>query len=111
MDEMLDEKLTGRYLARMNSMRKKGRPAAFHRMADGTKVDGLSRLSDGRWKVSPFDGQAKPIKFVEEEERLAVARYHAIRDKASKVAIPLVDAKPHEFDYIPPTGWQPPTPT
>ncbi|HEY0008719.1 MAG TPA: hypothetical protein VGB55_08350, partial [Tepidisphaeraceae bacterium] len=92
----------------MQSMRKKGRPAAFHRMADGTKIDGLSRMSDGRWKVSPFPGQQKAIKFAEEDERLAVARFHALRSRKVTVSIPLVDAKPHEFDHIPPTGWEPP---
>jgi len=78
-------------------------------MADGTKIDGLSRLSDGRWKVSPFPGQDKPIKFVEADERLAVARFHQIRSRTNTVSVPLVDVKPNPFDYIPPTGWTPPT--
>ena len=93
----------------MKSMRKKGRPSAFYKLADGTKVDGLTRLSDGRWKVSPCEALPNGKKFVEEDERLAVARFHALRARSTTVPVPLVDVTPNEFSYIPPTGWKPPT--
>jgi len=57
----------------MKSVWKKGRPTAFYEMADPTKVDGLSRVADGRWKVLPLEGYPKTIEFVEADERLAVA--------------------------------------
>ena len=75
----------------MTSQRRKtGRPTAFYKMADGTKIDGLSRLSDGRWKVSPGPGIAKPIKFREADERLAVKHYHDLRAKAGRPSESLV---------------------
>lgn len=36
--------------------RKTGRSTAYHTPPDGQKVDGLSKLAGGRWKVSPFPG-------------------------------------------------------
>jgi hypothetical protein len=56
-------------------------------MADGTEIDGLGRMSDGRWKVSPFPGQPKAIRFVEEDERLAVARFNAMRSAAARETV------------------------
>ncbi|MDB5295633.1 MAG: Tyrosine recombinase XerC [Phycisphaerales bacterium] len=66
----------------VRSTAKKGRPQASHRTSWGERVDGLTRLADGRWKVS---GPAA-VKFTEPDERLAVARFRALaaaRDGAS----------------------------
>lgn len=57
--------------------KKKGRPTARYRMANGTEVQGLSRKADGRWKVSAT-GQT----FVEPDEGRAVARFHAMTKKS-----------------------------
>jgi integrase len=58
----------------LRSTAKKGRPQASHRTSWGERIDGLSRLADGRWKVSG----PTPIKFTEPDERLAVARFQQI---------------------------------
>ncbi len=58
----------------LNSTAKKGRPQGYHRTAWGENIQGLTRLADGRWKVSG----PKPVKFSEPDERLAVARFHKI---------------------------------
>ena len=50
---------------------KRGRPTAVHKMADGTKIVGLMRLKDGRWRAS---GPEK-YTFSERDERLAVAHF------------------------------------
>jgi hypothetical protein len=52
------------------STTKKGRPQGIYRTSWGDGIDGLTRLADGRWKVSG----PRPIKFKEPDERLAVAR-------------------------------------
>ena len=65
--------------------KKRGRPTAFHRMADGTKIDGLSRTTDGRWKVSPGPGQPTIIKFREADERLAVAKFRELQARSGKL--------------------------
>ena len=70
----------------ISTPKKQGRPTAFHRMTDGTKIDGLSKLADGRWKVSPGHGIPKAIKFSERDENLAVARFYELRDQATKPA-------------------------
>ena len=58
----------------LNSTAKKGRPTTHHRASWGEKIQGLSRLADGRWKVS-----GPPVfKFTERDERLAVARFRQI---------------------------------
>src|SRR4051794_12183900 len=54
--------------------RKTGRPKGFHRLADGSRVEGLVRLKDGRWRVS---GPEK-ITFTEPDEWQAVARFNKI---------------------------------
>lgn len=67
--------------------KKRGRPQARHRCRDGTEIQGLTRLGDGRWKVS-----ATGETFVETDEGTAVARFLAIADKIRKqnrVALPL----------------------
>ena len=61
----------------MKTLAKKGRPIGFHRTSWGDRIDGLTRLADGRWKV----GGPKPVKFTEPDERLAVARFHQIYAK------------------------------
>lgn len=61
----------------MKTLAKKGRPVGFHRTSWGDRIDGLTRLADGRWKVSG----PKPMKFTEPDERLAVARFHEIQAK------------------------------
>src|SRR5436190_22131413 len=53
--------------------RKRGRPQARHRMADGKEILGLTRRPDGRWRVS-----ATGETFTEPDEKLAVARFLAI---------------------------------
>lgn len=63
-----------------SSKKKRGRPTAIYRMANGTPVPGLLRRADGRWKISAT-GQT----FVERDESLAVDRFAEItgwdRDK------------------------------
>lgn len=53
-----------------SSPRKRGRPQAQFRRADGTKVIGLSRQTDGRWRIS----QSGEV-FFEPDEHLALARF------------------------------------
>jgi integrase len=50
--------------------RKRGRPPAEYRRPDGTKVVGLSRQADGRWRIS-----ATGEVFFEPDEHLALARF------------------------------------
>jgi integrase len=58
--------------------RKRGRPSAEHRLADGTKIIGLARhKGDKRWRIS-----ATGETFFEPDERLAVARFEAAMAKA-----------------------------
>lgn len=77
-DEKVDEMCPMPYRPRMDySTTKKGRPQGFHRTSWGERIHGLTRLADGRWKVSG----PKAVKFSEADERLAVARYQAIRAK------------------------------
>jgi hypothetical protein len=64
----------------VKSISKTGRPQAFYRTSWGERIDGLALLADGRWKISG----PKTIKFSERDERLAVARYHAIMAEANK---------------------------
>jgi len=68
----------------VSTSKKQGRPTALHRMSDGSKIDGLSKLADGRWKISPGPGIPKAIKFTERNELLAVAKFNELRDRASK---------------------------
>lgn len=53
--------------------KKRGRPIAYFRTADDTRIRGLSRRADGRWKISKT-GQT----FVEPDERLAVAKFYEL---------------------------------
>ena len=53
--------------------RKRGRPPAEYRRADGTKVVGLSRQADGRWRIS-----ATGEVFFEPDEHLALARFERV---------------------------------
>lgn len=67
--------------------KKRGRPQARHRCRDGTEIQGLTRLGDGRWKVS-----ATGATFVEPNEDTAVARFLAISEKLrqkNRVSLPL----------------------
>ncbi len=58
----------------IQSTSKKGRPQGYHRTAWGENIQGLTRLTDGRWKVSG----PTSLKFTEPDERLAIARFHKI---------------------------------
>ena len=49
---------------------KRGRPVARYRCKDGTEIQGLTRFTDGRWKIC-----ATGKTFVEPDEFLAVARF------------------------------------
>jgi integrase len=53
-----------------------GRPkTVYYPKSGGDPIVGLARLADGRWKVS-----GPPVlKFTEPDERLAIARFHAIQ--------------------------------
>lgn len=51
---------------------------ATYRTTWGTRVEGLSRKADGRWRVA-VSGET----FVEADERLAIARFHAMTKKES----------------------------
>lgn len=51
--------------------RKTGRPAAFYRSRRGDRIEGLSRLGDGRWRASG----PQRFTFTEPDEDLAVLRY------------------------------------
>ena len=67
--------------------KKRGRPQARYRCHDGTEVQGLTRLGDGRWKVS-----ATGETFVEPDEATAVARFSAVTERLAKrnrVTLPL----------------------
>lgn len=61
----------------LETPRKRGRPSAQHRVADGTKIIGLTRhKDDGRWRIS-----ATGESFFEPDERPAVARFEAAMAK------------------------------
>ncbi len=67
--------------------RKRGRPLAAHRLPDGSKVEGLARQADGRWRIS-----ATGEVFFERDEHVAVARFEATMARLRKqnvVALPL----------------------
>ena len=70
----------------MNTLTKKGRPTAYHRLPNGDRVEGLSKLADGRWKISPFPGQPTAIKFTEADEWLAVSHFRKVKAKIDKQA-------------------------
>lgn len=75
----------------MKSTAKKGRPQSHHRTSSGEIIQGLSRLADGRWKVSG----ANPTKFTEPLEHRAIARFHEIIAKQAgnpKVLVSMPDA-------------------
>ncbi|HEY0009879.1 MAG TPA: hypothetical protein VGB55_14215 [Tepidisphaeraceae bacterium] len=75
----------------MKSTTKKGRPQAFYRTSWGDRIDGLTRLADGRWKISG----PKAIKFTEPDERMAIAifrRRQAEQSGTDKVMLPMPDA-------------------
>lgn len=57
----------------VKSAAKKGRPQAYYRTSWDDKINGLTRLKDGRWKVSGINGE-KPVKFTEANEYAAVER-------------------------------------
>ena len=57
--------------------RKTGRPIGFYRMTDGTRIDGLIKLKDGRWRIS---GPEKTT-FTEADECRAVRRAQDIMSK------------------------------
>lgn len=69
--------------------KKRGRPQARYRCRDGTEVQGLTRFSDGRWKISAT-GQT----FVEPDEALAIARFREWQSKqeGAMVDIPTTHA-------------------
>ena len=55
----------------MNSTTKKrGRPTAVYRAADGTRYEGLSRRANGRWRITGSGEE-----FREPDERLAIAKF------------------------------------
>lgn len=73
---------------------KRGRPQGFHRTSWGDRIDGLTRLADGRWKVSSGP-KTKPVKFTEPDERLAVARAYQILSSREQptIRIPRASAR------------------
>jgi integrase len=67
--------------------RRRGRSIGFYRDSSGEEHKGLTRRTDGRWRIS-----ATGEFFREPDERLAIARFHAIMAKLrgeDKVAMPL----------------------
>ena len=56
------------------------RKAGYYRPPRGSTVDGLTKLSDGRWKISGDPGQ-KPVPFPQPDTRRAVARLNEFIDK------------------------------
>ena len=84
----------------ITSTAKRGRPQAYHRTAWGENIQGLTRLTDGRWKVS---GGPTPIKFTEPDERLAVARFRKIeaaRIGAERVMLAVGNANVHAIQPL-----------
>lgn len=53
------------------TLSKRGRPLKVHRTSWGDQIPGLTRLKDGRWRMSGVD----QVTFTEPDERLAVARF------------------------------------
>jgi len=66
--------------------KKTGRPIAVYKTASGTRVPGLMRLKDGRWRAS---GPEK-YTFSEPNEDLAVARFRQWELKQQSLTTPLI---------------------
>lgn len=67
--------------------KKSGRPTSSYRIADGTRVEGLSRKADGRWVIS-----ATGKCFTEPVEAFAIVRFREIMGIAEPAPLPIPTA-------------------
>ena len=58
---------------------------AFYRAANGERIEGLSKLGDGRWRISALPG--KRLTFTEPSESAAIAKYMEIINASKQLPI------------------------